>query len=403
MKASIHARLAGSVVLGILAIGSTLFADPGDPGRPIIKNNTLYAADGRKLRGDHVNWAAGPIALNPTTWERGKEIWFNCRRLDANKDSTEGKAPLSCDQCGFDNKNPRLWKAIDSSVNLAARAGQYVMMLYGSPISVFSDELDQAHFREFWALAAPRYKNRTHVFYEMANEPGDSWRSPLSAMPVAHQIRLDAPETPLVICNLMDAGAKPISEFQSWEPGYNSSYPTTPWDWSKGVIGVHPYRGYYNFNAIKAVLPIMNTEIWTGDYADMAQMEQWGICWTYFDGKGEYGSPDGSYDITPLKNYMIQHNCAWWLNPSGTDLPVLSRQAGGSSVKISRDLRGVPRVELTGSGLHQITLYRANGAVGYRAQTTGPGHAALPEKTSGIYLLSVKNADGTVQTTRVTF
>ena len=57
-------------------------------------------------------------------------------------------------------------------MDLAARAGQYVIIVYG-PSS--TKPIGSVNHREFWDIVALRYKNRTHVIYELANEPPETW------------------------------------------------------------------------------------------------------------------------------------------------------------------------------------------------------------------------------------
>jgi endoglucanase len=96
---------------------------------------------------------------------------------------------------------------LDRIVGHCARENVYVMIDHHLIRDYDTDEIDAA-MREFWGTVAPRYADRSHVLYELFNEPKNpsfpddettwgTWKD--HAQPWVDLIRERAPETPVVI------------------------------------------------------------------------------------------------------------------------------------------------------------------------------------------------------------
>jgi hypothetical protein len=140
---------------------------PTPPGRPKIVNHTFYSAQGQILRGDHLfltgttgNTRGDEFTLNPRAWRENADIGFNLRRVWVS---------------GAEANDEPKFRKIDRCVELAAEAGQYIILLYGPNDPKALRPPGSDHQKEFWSIAAARYKDRTHVIYDVYNEPVDSW------------------------------------------------------------------------------------------------------------------------------------------------------------------------------------------------------------------------------------
>ena len=116
-----------------------------------MRGDGLFLTDTtRNNRGDE-------FTLTAQAWSENVALGFNIRRLWA----SGGTEP---------NDAAKLAK-VDQCVDLAAQAGQYVIIVYGPPDK---GPIGSKHHREF-SPCGGRYKDRTHVIYELANEPPDAW------------------------------------------------------------------------------------------------------------------------------------------------------------------------------------------------------------------------------------
>jgi len=81
------------------------------------------------------------------------------------------RVPL--DERGYDNVgglDRYLSEFVDPIVNHCARAGVYVILDHHLIEGYLTDEVDEK-MRSFWNAVAPRYADRSHVVYEIFNEP----------------------------------------------------------------------------------------------------------------------------------------------------------------------------------------------------------------------------------------
>ena len=329
------------LILACLLTGAAALAD--DPGRPKIVNNSLFAANGQKLRGDTLfitdttrNNRGDEFTLTAQAWSENAHLGFNVRRLWASggTEPTDAAKLAKLDQC----------------VDLAARARQYVIIVYG-PSS--TKPIGSVNHREFWDTIAPRYKNRTHVIYELANEPHEPW--PISdeetdaltgGIPMANRVRKLAPDTPIILFSLARTPRAPWY-YQKFQEGYQAKY-GVGWSWANALVGFH---GYYlasaaQMKAVQDKWPCVNTETPTyyrgdgektvfGQYVyaiednwdQIVIMEELGIAWINFDHctRIPYGEPAPApwlrwifrdFYTGFFADYLVKKNQAWWTKGS---------------------------------------------------------------------------------------
>jgi len=280
---------------------------PTDPARPLIINNSVYAADGRRLRGDHVDVAWSGRALNPATWNEKKDILFNCRRLDGNKPLNEG---------GRAN-DESLFRLIDSCVNIASRSGQYVLLLYGGCFTG-----GEPHQKEFWTMAAPRYKDRTHVIFCLKNEPSLAWVTSsvnnstyTCSAALANLVRSLAPNTMIWPFSTPD-GVFPVIFYAAFDTAHQYLF-KTKWDWSNAAVAFHGYAGMDNIDSLHKYYPCVEDEVpdagdpaypQNGGYWQNGLMERERVAWNYYQGKRPW-------DATALKTAAVSGGYAWWIDP----------------------------------------------------------------------------------------
>ena len=98
--------------------------------------------------------------------------------------------------------------AVDSIVNMTERDSLYLVITIGNCGEEGS--FDSAFVNDFWKFYAPRYKDRTHVVYEIMNEPF-AWYAPYDEMTIAMErraydtIRFLAPETHILFMSYAGA------------------------------------------------------------------------------------------------------------------------------------------------------------------------------------------------------
>jgi hypothetical protein len=242
--------------------------DAQERARPRIENNTLVADTGERLRGgtfwlfgvtvfrSKIDWARSDMP-----WELLKANGFNAVRLAAGYGELQAPPagepcpPISLEEYG---------DILDELVNRAARYGMYVIIDH--------HYVGQYHIedsRAFWNEFAPRYKDRTHVIFELTNEPvkwapQDYTDQQLRDFEEIWQIcHTYAPETPIILlsfAHIGNSGASPLDvarQLQDGDPGEANII-----NWSKTLIGFHSY--WQNTSArireLKQTFPCINTE-----------------------------------------------------------------------------------------------------------------------------------------------
>lgn len=132
---------------------------PVGRGRPTVSGNTILTDQGTRLRGCTFGLdAPGSLATTFTTnidnWNLIKSKKLNCIRLDVTLSSTNTTLATQLPY-------------IDTAVENAAKSGMYIIIMCSSGQLTYN----KPELIQFWSTVAARYKDKTHVFYEITNEP----------------------------------------------------------------------------------------------------------------------------------------------------------------------------------------------------------------------------------------
>jgi len=182
-------RVCGIAIgLGVLLVfSSDAFATRG---RPKIANNTIVTDTGSLIRGARVSldiWDETPTQADVDTIK-------NSRGLNAFHIYAE--YPGSNKAAGYNSAK------VDKVVDMADNSDLYVVLTIGSGGA--NGSFTGSFVTAFWAFYAPRYKDKTHVIYEVCNEP-QAWSAPYNSNTLAMeknaftQIRGLAPDTHIMM------------------------------------------------------------------------------------------------------------------------------------------------------------------------------------------------------------
>lgn len=295
----------------IFCLSATLFfgmvifnfssAEAAERGRVRVQNGSVYTDRGTMIRGSTMAVLYGiGNAKNQSYWQYlNKTLKLNAVRLGV--------------KTGQIGRNVRQQlETIDHMVASAGKNNMYVMI--NNSIQPGSYNLSQ--LREFWSVVAPRYANRTHVFYEMTNEPvngGPVWgnaaqytekvRSELKS--IYDIMRRGAPNTHIVMFtapNLFPNCAT-YAEMISKVKGI---------DWKKTSVGFHHYQGTQRFGetnlrCLRQKYPLIMTETNYWMRPDVNNLrtalnlyEKLDMSWFSLDGRGD--NRRLQYEIIPQLN-----------------------------------------------------------------------------------------------------
>ena len=262
-------------------------ANADDRGRVTIQNGTVYTDRGTMIRGMTMAVMYGPgNSRNAAYWQyMNQTLKLNAVRLGVKT----GQIGRTVDQ---------QVTYIDYVVDSAAKNNMYVMI--NNSILPGSYDIDQ--LTAFWSVVAPRYANRTHVFFEMTNEPvqgGPVWGNPAQFTAKVQSdfqglyalMRRGAPNTHIVLF--------PTPNLWPDCATYAAFLDKLSWvDWRNSSLGFHHYQGTERFgegnlNCLRARYPLLMTETNYWMRRDVANMryvlnlyEKLGMSWFSLDGKG---------------------------------------------------------------------------------------------------------------------
>lgn len=262
---------------------------PGEErGRVHVANGTVLTDRDTILRGASMMILAKPgYAVDENYWRSVRELGINAIRLDV-KTVQVGKT--------VEEQLPYLDKAVD----LAASNNMYIMF----KTSVKPGTYDLDSLIDFWTVAAPRYKDRTHVLYELTNEPvsgpapwgqANQWTDKVIAdlTKVYNIMRSSAPDTHIALFTTPNL----YPDCASYKTVIAKMKGV---DWTKASVAFHHYRGTEKFGEANIVclrqsypLIMDETNYWNSDGAAqntprtvLRLYEKLGISWFSLDGKG---------------------------------------------------------------------------------------------------------------------
>jgi hypothetical protein len=289
-------------------------------GRVKVGNGTVLADDGSLLRMIHsyVHDHFSPYYTDVGWWRAMRDVGrFNTVRVMA----FLGGWPKSAQVMDLKTLLPRL----DSMVDMAASEGLYLLI---DNHSECCGNQNVANNTVFWNAVAPRYKDRTHVFYELKNEPWQYSGIAEYERTMYEVIRPLAPETHVVLWtieNLIHV-ADPLALVRS--------FPEV--DYTNESVGFHPYATYRRrhklcdtvglsshgrepqsrqllklIETLKSAYPTVMTELSPNaagapDSGFLMTMEKMGISWGYLGGQGFTDASDGKTYGPPSSRISIQ-------------------------------------------------------------------------------------------------
>jgi len=192
-------------------------------GRVQIKNGTLVSDSGTLLRGAYISTDISPTLPLKSDLKKLKNLGFNCIHLYA-----------ECPQYMKPGDSAIL---VDSIVKWTRNESLYLILNIGGCHQ--NGQFDLTFVKDFWNFYAPRYKDETHVVYEICNEPF-GWSAPYDANTIEMEvtayniIRAKAPETHILLMSYSEAikAASVISDCKKLGTGI---------DWSNASIASHGY------------------------------------------------------------------------------------------------------------------------------------------------------------------
>jgi hypothetical protein len=258
-----------TILFPLFVVGETQAVDPARPSISTgIYGKTVVAADGNRLRAAKVTVRKGSLNTgDPAFYQLVRDAGLNSVRV-VFFDPYFKRHPWTpgAGNTWIDFNNPSdvtdLTHHLDTVVNQASAKGIYVI-LNCTDIGYAFDEI---YFAQFWAVVAPRYKDRTHVLYELGNEvdldetfhsdgtistsfygvDGDPMKKPSDivdkVMPLFLQVRAAAPQTHISLFSLSATN-------RVWAPkGWSmlglalDLQDKASVDWSKASFNFHNYQ-----------------------------------------------------------------------------------------------------------------------------------------------------------------
>ena len=211
-------------------------------GRPRVINHSIRTDTGQLMRGAtmDIRKQSLPPCNKQSVWDHYRSLGLNVVRLGV-KTNHDGVGRALSQQLPY----------LDAAVECACQAHMYIMPL----VSVNPGTYNLAQLTEFWTEVAQRYKDQTHVFYEITNEPVSGggywgatahWTTPkLTDLRGVYDImRAGAPDTHICMFSSCNLYPNPTS----WKtvPEQLSAL-GSPIDWSNTSISFHHYPGTYLF------------------------------------------------------------------------------------------------------------------------------------------------------------
>lgn len=274
-----------SVIAIIIGLMLQVTDASADRGRVRVVNNVVLTDRNTVLRGSTMCISCG---ANNTSYVRSvHNLGINVIRLGV-KTKAIGRT--------VEQQLP----GIDKVVDVARQNNMYVMINN----SVDPGRYDLPSLTAFWRAVAPRYKYRTHVFYEMTNEPVSWFPKDYTARNIAdlksvyNIMRSQAPYTHIVLFTFpnLDNGPAAVSKIATM----------SGIDYTKASVGFHHYKT--NKEAIiytKAYYPILMTETNYWVDSDAARLTSVDTLRLYEKLKIGWFSLDGKGSATRLSNEII--------------------------------------------------------------------------------------------------
>ncbi len=243
---------------------------PAQRGRVYNANGTVVTAEGNPLRGAFIEIDYSTTDVATSQLAKLKEYGCNAVHLYAERQSADLTAGYNV-------------KRVDNYVEMTERLGLYLVLTPGD--STLNKQFDI----DFWNIYAPRYKDKTHVIYEVQNEsngfapPTEQYLADLKE--VHDVIRGHAPDTHILLYS--------FSHLSSVEDIDHYMETMEIDDWSKTAVAWHgydtnlaEYRRFFNYLRDNGYASI-NTEVPAtidnkSNGALLGTLEELGCSWLNF-------------------------------------------------------------------------------------------------------------------------
>ena len=283
-----------SLLLSVLpmTISFPSVAAASDRGRVSVKNGTVVSDQGTLLRGvtmqiDAPGQYTNNAAMEPNNWKQVHDLKLNVVRFDVKLSTASGGAQSLNNQLSY----------LDKAVDFASQNGLYIAIENTTnPGNYNLDEL-----KSFWSVVADRYKDRTHVLYEMTNEPVGWYPNNYSAQNIADLksvydiMRAKAPQTHIALWD--------FPNFQDAQTTINTIKGMSGIPYSNESVAFHYYDGTPDQIAtVKQTYPLFMTEVTQTDgngggpvavdtATHLGTLESLGVSWVSLEGKnGNFGT-----------------------------------------------------------------------------------------------------------------
>ncbi|TWU00270.1 Exo-beta-D-glucosaminidase precursor [Botrimarina colliarenosi] len=249
---------AGHAALATFDAPAAVVAAPR--GRPILNagGTTFVADNGALLRGPFASTEWG----NPPPLSNVQQI----KNYGANAVHLYGEVFDPNYQSGVPGSGTAPGYAlsrIDQMVQMTRDEGLYLVLTIGNGGNNGSFNYD--YVMDFWSLYANRYKDETHVIFEVQNEP-HAWSTPYPDAALQMQadaytlIRSLAPETPILLFSIavLGDGASALADI-------NEVSQAASIDWTNTGVAFHGYAGMSTIPAVEMLIdagyPVFMTEV----------------------------------------------------------------------------------------------------------------------------------------------
>ncbi len=305
-------------------------------GRAKIVDGNVVADNGWPLRGEHVVFANGisPGPDDSNGWSQelmyDRKLWrvirdtyhLNTVRLMMsrppqnwfNGPGNDCSPPeYRCYSLDYVHPNGKTTiQIMDDLVEIAADLGMYIVIDYHPVLGH-----DKGDARVWWGRIAPRYKDHTHVIYELINEP---WSDPSYPgdlvdfqQELYQQIRTVAPATHIIAWSFANTRSEisvPVSQAKDI-------------DYGNASVGFHPYEWDGELETMKTRVknlrqshPVISTEVGGDRKARVRDLEEMGMSWIGLD--NIRGLP-GLEDVTAFPDVHAEDEVFWEADPDAVD------------------------------------------------------------------------------------
>lgn len=275
-------------------------------GRVTIVGGNLVTENGRPIRGEHMVFANGisPGFENSNGWSL--ELMYDRQLIRSIRDNYKlnawrlmmsrppqnwgGGPGNDCSPPGYrcyslDYVHPNgktTLQVMDDIVKIMADLGMYLVIDYHPVLGH-----DKGDASLWWSRVAPRYKDHTHVIYELINEPWNEPSYPGDLVDFEEslytQVRAAAPDTHIIVWSFPNTRTDmSVAVGQGSDIDYtNASVGFHPYDWPTDAGGLTATKE--SISTFRQSYPIISTEI-GGDRLDRVRdMEELGISWIGLD------------------------------------------------------------------------------------------------------------------------